>query len=162
MDIYEVLEKAKSQAVVTHNTPEAIQSAQAMALISHYFIHALGTPEGLLSFVNEHSIKKWNGFWDGEVEIDAIQTVEAVLTILLKGKNLAQMLIDSVEFGGDVDTVASLVLAIGSTSSHYENNLPEVLFREIENEEFGLDYLKSLDQDFAKLIHQYKNESRKV
>ena len=145
-NINEIKEKAKIQATITHNTKEGITSSQAIALMSHYTIHNLGNLKYLPEFLFEHQNIKWSNSWNGEVEIDAKQTIEAVLTILTKNKNsMKNMLIDSVNFGGDVDTVASLVLAIASSASEVKNDLPQWLYKNIENDKYGLDYIKQID-----------------
>lgn len=59
----------------------------------------------------------------------------------------------SVDFGGDVDTVASLSLAISSLDSSVVNDLPKFLTDELENGEFGRDYIIKLDNQL-KNIHK--------
>jgi ADP-ribosyl-[dinitrogen reductase] hydrolase len=61
------------------------------------------------------------------------------------------MLQKSVDFGGDVDTVASLCLAIGSEIAAVENDLPNWLFEELENEAFGRDFLIGLNEELLKI-----------
>ncbi|UZR93471.1 ADP-ribosylglycohydrolase family protein [Chondrinema litorale] len=146
-NLNDVITKAEAQAVITHATDKAIISAQAIAVISHYFIYQLGEVSELHNFLNDTLSFEWKGKWTSKVDIDAYQTVEAVLQILLNGKNLSQMLIDSVNLGGDVDTVASLVLAIASTSDYYQNDLPNFLYEDLENETYGRDYIQKLDKD---------------
>jgi ADP-ribosyl-[dinitrogen reductase] hydrolase len=154
-DIAEIKEKAAIQAAITHNTKEAITSSQAIALMSYYTKHKLGSLKHLPEFLFEHQNIKWSDSWSGEVEINAIQTVEAVLTILTKHKNsMKTMLIDSVNFGGDVDTVASLALAIASNTSEVKNDLPQWLYHNIENDDYGIDYIKQIDQ---KILGKYRS-----
>lgn len=145
----EILEKAKIQAEVTHKTEKAVLGAQAIALASHFFFYKKGMPNQLLEYLSGFQNYQWQGNWNSKVNIDAIETTEAVLTVLINGKNLKDMLIESVNFGGDTDTVASLVLAIGSLSTDYETNLPSAFYEELENGKFGRDFIKSLD---SKLI----------
>ncbi len=144
----EIIEKTAIQASVTHQTEPAIISAQAIALTSHFFIYNKGSKKNLLEYLAHFQQKKWSANWQGRVKIDGIQTVEAVLTILLEEKSLANILKKSVDFGGDVDTVASLGLAIASQSEEYEQNLPQWLFDNLENGAYGRDYLTKLDRDF--------------
>ena len=141
----EILERTKIQAQVTHHTENAIISAQAVALMSHYFLYNLGAKENLVDYLSDIQQYKWNGKWSGRVEINAIQTVEAVLQVLIKGDKLSEMLVSSINFGGDVDTVASLSMAIASSSKFYVNDLPAWLYEELENDQFGRDYLINLD-----------------
>jgi ADP-ribosyl-[dinitrogen reductase] hydrolase len=155
-NIEEVKEKTKIQAEVTHATDKAVISAQAIAIISHYFIHNLGKKEDLVNFVRNETGRDWIGEWHDEVQINGIETVEAVLSILKNGTHLSKMLLDSVNLGGDVDTVASIALAIGSISNQYENDIPTVLYDELENNKYGKDYLVKLDSEWLKFIDKQR------
>ncbi|MDO6526571.1 ADP-ribosylglycohydrolase family protein [Motilimonas sp. 1_MG-2023] len=132
---------AKIQASITHNTEAGIKSSQAIALASHFFIFKLGKPNELFQFVCEQTNYKWINNWEKEVACCGIETVNAVLTVLGKCKSLSDMLLSSVEFGGDVDTVAACALGIASLSDDYHHDLPEFLFKELENNQYGHDYL---------------------
>jgi ADP-ribosylglycohydrolase len=74
------------------------------------------------------------------------------LAVVVSDSNLKDKLKMSVDFGGDVDTVASLSLAISSLNSNVINDLPKLLTDELENGEFGKDYLITLDNQL-KNIH---------
>lgn len=147
----EILEKAKLQSQVTHNTEKAIVSAQAAALTTHFFLYEKGLRSQLLDYLYEMQKVNWIADWQGEVGVNAIQTVQALLTVLVKENSLKDMLKKSVDFGGDVDTVASLALAIGSLDTNIENNLPAWLYEEIENGKYGKDYICGLDKELFKL-----------
>jgi len=147
----DLLNKAAIQATVTHDTPKAIRAAQAVALASHYFIYKKGKQADLIEYISDIQQYKWEGNWKSEVTTDAMETVEAVLTILSKEKDLKSMLLESVNFGGDVDTVASISLAIASVMNEVEQNLPNWLEEELENETFGRDYIKILDEKLKAL-----------
>jgi len=145
-DELEIKTKCRMQAGITHQTEKAMRAAEAMALTSHFFIHKKGQKDDLLAYLSDIQQYKWNVGWDGEVGVDAIQTVEAVLTVLEQETTLTNMLKRSVNFGGDVDTVASLALAIGSLMPSVENNLPEWLYDDLETGGYGRDYIRSLDE----------------
>jgi ADP-ribosyl-[dinitrogen reductase] hydrolase len=148
----EILEKAKLQSQITHNTENAIVSAQAVALTTHFFLYEKGLKSQLLDYLHDIQKIKWTADWSGEVSVNAIQTVRALFTILIKENSLKDMLKKSIDFGGDVDTVASLALAIGCLDKNVENNLPNWLFDEIENGKYGKDYIKTIDNELYKLI----------
>lgn len=150
-DEQEVLSKAAIQASVTHQTEKAIVAAQAIALMNHYFIYQKGKKASLLEYLQDIQHIKWKGNWQGEVGVNAKETVEAVLTVLLQENTLTNMLKKSVDFGGDVDTVASLALAIGKMSVEIENDLPKWLYKDLENEKYGMDYILELDKNLLKL-----------
>ncbi len=148
-DIDELLECAELQASITHNTEIGIKSAQAMALAMHYALYKLGPMEQLADFVSEHSHYFWSPHWQGRVDCCGWQTVNAVLTVLSGGSDLAEVLYQSVAFGGDVDTVAALSLSIASSSGLFENNLPSFLVDELERGRYGFDYLQEIDLKLA-------------
>ncbi|MFK7948133.1 MAG: ADP-ribosylglycohydrolase family protein [Saprospiraceae bacterium] len=154
----EIIEANSIQMAITHNTEVAKIASEAIALTSHFFIYNKGTQQHLKEYLSDIQHQNWSLDWQGEVTMNAIETVEAVLTILtcpeISGKNetsLKNMLLKSVNFGGDVDTVASLTLAIGSQIENIENDLPKFLFNELENAAFGRDYLIGIDKQFLSL-----------
>jgi len=85
------------------------------------------------------------------------ETVEAVLSLLIQGEKMSKMLIDAVNLGGDTDTVASLVMALGSVCSEIEQDLPEWMFLQLENGPFGHRYIEQIDQ---KLLAQLPRVAR--
>lgn len=159
---------AKQQAIVTHNTLEGITSAQVIALIAHHFYHI--APEVQAHYKQEgrkitlevihNSIKKHipsfdiNTQFQERVDCDGIQTVNAVLTVLSKHDNLADILKAAVSFGGDTDSVAALAVGLASLSPFYEQNLPEALFENFESESedgaYGADYLNYIGEEVLK------------
>ncbi|MEM7297433.1 MAG: ADP-ribosylglycohydrolase family protein [Bacteroidota bacterium] len=147
----QILEFAAIQAEVTHQTTEAITAAQTIALSSHYFIYQKGSKSELLPFLEDTLKMKWQTNWKTEVGVNARETVEAVLTVLIRANSLQEMLKKSVAFGGDVDTVASLTLAIGSLSEEVSNDLAQWMYEDLENGDYGHDYLVWLDTELLKL-----------
>lgn len=150
-DESEIKAKCRLQAAVTHQTEKAMKAAEAIALSSHFFIYQKGSKTDLSSYLSDIQKHKWMANWNGEVGVDANETVQAVLTVLLQEDTLTNMLKRSVDFGGDVDTVASLALAIGSVANSVENDLPDCLYNDLENDKYGRDYLKKLDIQLEKL-----------
>ncbi|MCF2857093.1 ADP-ribosylglycohydrolase family protein [Pseudoalteromonas sp. SMS1] len=139
--VEKVLVKAEIQASITHDTPIGIASSQAVALASHYFYYKLGSKAQLGEFVQSHTDIEWNTNWQGEVACCGYETVSALLTVLLSENSYSALLTQSVEFGGDVDTIAACALGIASTSDAYQNDLPSFLYDELENNDYGKDYL---------------------
>ena len=124
----ELKEKAKIQASITHNTHEGIVSSQSVALIGHYFLY---------ENINKHEIRDkllmeikeiYRTDKTDRVACDAIDTVDAVLTVLLKSNTFSEILINSIELGGDTDSVASIALGLASLSNQFTNDLPEFLY----------------------------------
>lgn len=149
----EIIEKNTIQMAITHNTEVAKIASEAIALTSHFFIYNKGNRSQLIEYLNDIQHQKWLANWQNEVTMNAIETVEAVLTILTSKNetSLKNMLLKSVNFGGDVDTVASLTLAIGSQMENVDKDLPSFLFDELENEQFGRDYLIQMDKQLIQL-----------
>ncbi len=148
----EVLRKTAIQASVTHNTEKGVLSAQAVALMSHYFIYQKGKKADLQDYLWTYQQHLWPTDWQDWVRVDGMQTVAAVLTLLTHKQDLKSILKQSVDFGGDTDTVASIALAIGSLSQEVEQNLPEFLYRDIENDTYGRDYIEQLDKELVNLV----------
>ncbi len=153
-----VMERAKIQAELTHNTVEAIMSAQAVALMLHFCYYRKGALRELPGYLADLQGTLWNNRWSGEVQIDAVQSTEAVLTVLTRSEpSLKKMLIDSVALGGDVDTVGSLVMAIASQADEVEQDLPEWMYTDIEDGHYGLSYIKNIDRKLQALYSRSLN-----
>lgn len=143
-DISDMLQMAELQASITHNTDIGRKSSQAVALASHYTLYQLGGKENLTEFVSEYSKFNWVDNWSAPVACCGEQTVNAVLTVLNKSKSLKEILKYSVAFSGDVDTVAAVSLGIASNSDEYDKQLPEFLYKDLENGPYGKSYLQSI------------------
>ena len=69
-----------------------------------------------------------------------------------RNSSLAELLMDCMNFGGDVDTVATIALAAASCSSDYTRDIPQVLVDELENGKYGRNYIMELDAKLAELV----------
>ncbi|MFE5504384.1 ADP-ribosylglycohydrolase family protein [Amycolatopsis japonica] len=152
----DVLYHAKLQARITHDTPAGIAAAQAAALAVHYCHHRVGPLseiarwiEGILPEDVGHG--GWARPWSGKVGPQGWMSVRAALTVLTGGGGLARMLHSAVALTGDVDTVATIALAAASRSPEVAQDLPPVLWRDLENGEFGRDHLANLDERLLRL-----------
>ena len=150
-DIDELLAMAKMQASLTHNTEIGIKSAQAVSLAAHYFIYNKGSKSSLSEYVSDFTKYQWNDNWQSQVACCGIETVNALLTVLKKSSSLKEVLTKSIDFGGDVDTVAALGLGIASLSKEYESELSDFLYDDLENGVYGRDYLKHIGRELMKL-----------
>ena len=72
-------------------------------------------------------------------------SVRAAITAVSRNTCMSQVLLDSVNFGGDVDTVATIALAAASCSQEISQDLPQNLLDELENGKYGRDYMYELD-----------------
>lgn len=149
----ELIDKAEIQATITHDSEIGRKSSQAVALASHYFIYELGSKENLTEFVSQYTGFQWNDNWCSQVACCGEETVNALLTTLKKSGSLREILINSVSFCGDVDTVAAIGLGVGSYCNEYSSDLPPFLYNQLENGNYGKAYLEKMD----KLLAESKN-----
>jgi ADP-ribosylglycohydrolase len=148
--IGEVLDRCHTQAALTHDTPDGIAAAGAAALMAHYFLYRLGPAASLGAFLCAHVPGQWDTPWHGKVGSKGWMSVRAAITAVVGAHSLSEVLRRSVDFTGDVDTVAAIALAAGSCSDELEPDLPEHLVDGLENGPYGRDYLAALDE---RLLH---------
>jgi ADP-ribosyl-[dinitrogen reductase] hydrolase len=144
-DAQEVREKAALQARITHDTPEGIAGAQAVALASHYCIYQLGAKKELGSYLVSQIGGPWNDPWQTEVSMRAEEAVRAAITLIQSENSLSSILQKAIALGGDVDTVGAIALGIASSVSEIVDDLPPWMARDLENGPFGRDYLAQID-----------------
>jgi ADP-ribosylglycohydrolase len=162
-----VVERARAQAVVTHDTKVGRASAVGAALLVHYFYHDLGPKENLVQWLQEkyfekaimveepveleeEIIKCWSPDQGRRVRVHGWDCLHAAIYSILESKTLTGVLKKCVEYMGDVDTVATVAAAAASCSREIKNDLPRHLYDELENRKFGRDYLEGLDKELRK------------
>lgn len=143
-----VMHKAIVQAQVTHDTVGGTVSAAAVALMSHYFIYKLGDKSGLQRFIERYLRITLNPCKVTETACHGLDTVDAVLTVLMKSESHTEILRNSVALGGDTDSVASIALGIASTSNLYKKDIPLHMYDKLEvgNYHYGKNYLNNLSR----------------
>ena len=144
-DIEKVIEYATVQAKLTHDTPLGVNATVAAALMSHYFIYSLGEKKDLRRFIEQHVPGNWNR-WGGKVGPKGFMSVRAAMTAVMEDSSLSSVLRRSIDFGGDVDTVATIAMAAASCSREMKQDLPANLVEGLENGDYGRDYLIGLDE----------------
>lgn len=142
----EVIERATSQARLTHDTPGGIASAVAAALSTHYFIHGHGPKSGLGAFIAARVAGPWDIAWKGKVGAAGMDSVRAAVSAVHAHSSMSELLRASIAYTGDVDTVATIALAAGACCPDITQDLPESLYEGLENDAFGRDYLRDLDR----------------
>lgn len=147
-----VIEKCTLQAAITHNSPDGINAAVAAALMTHYFLYKLGPKKELGHFLKQYVAGNWTNQWQGDVGSKGWMSVQAAITALQSSDKMRSLLQKCVAYGGDVDTVATIALAAGACSSEIEQDLPDVLYKNLENNLYGRDYLEKLDQKLLALV----------
>jgi ADP-ribosylglycohydrolase len=142
----EVRHHAALQARVTHDTPAGIASAEAAALAVHYCHHNLGPLNEVATWISAQLGADWTKPWQGKVGSKGAMSVRAALTALTNATTMRGLLRTCVAYTGDVDTVATIALAAAARSSEVADDLPEPLYRDLENGTYGHDYLQDLNR----------------
>jgi ADP-ribosylglycohydrolase len=145
-----LLEFAKMQAQITHNTSIAIQSSCAIALACHFGIHYKGKLLNLEKFLEVEGYAEWDFDWDKEVSIKAFDTVSAAFSCLIKNSNLKDLLQSCVALRGDTDSVASIAVGLACCFDEYEKNLPLNLIKDLDEPTYGILFLGKLDEELRK------------
>lgn len=146
-----VIERCAIQAALTHNTPNGIHAAVAAALMTHYFLYHLGPKSELGFFLEEQVPGHWASLWTGKVKSQGWMSVRAAVTALTRCDTMGDLLKTCIQFSGDVDTVAAIALVAGSCSTELAQDLPAHLFDELENGQYGRDYIRLLDTQLMAL-----------
>lgn len=144
--ISDVMQHAKVQASVTHDTTDGITAAQAAALMSHYFVYDLGPRASVGQFLSEHVPGQWNAPWVGKVGPKGWMSVRAAITAVVASSSMSNLLMSCIAFTGDVDTVAAIACGAASCSREIEQDLPSHLASALEDGQYGRRYVEALDQ----------------
>jgi ADP-ribosyl-[dinitrogen reductase] hydrolase len=143
-----VLEVSAMQCAITHNTPIAIYASQAISLTMHYLIHLRGTCDGIGTFLNAALGKKFGIDWNEDrtewASIEAVDCARNAITALRTSRTTTEVLINSVEPGGDTDTVASIAMALAWASRQIEDDKSISLTSELESGTYGFEFLYNL------------------
>lgn len=138
------------QAKITHDSPGGVTAALGAAYAVHYCRHDLGPVAELPRWLAEKlpervGVHRWDEPWRGKVRSPGMHSARAAVTSLAAHTTLSGLLRECVAYTGDVDTVATIALAAASVSAEYEQDLPEVLVRSLEDGTYGRTYLAALD-----------------
>jgi len=150
-DPKEVMDVSRAQAIVTHNTPGGILSAQLVSLITHYSIYDYGPmeKETFFPWLNQFYPKEITDIfqkpWKGPVVGPAVglKTAHAVIHIVLTEKTLIDGWTACAKAGGDCDSTCAIV---GGIMSNRRNEvLPSFFELELETGRlYGVDFLRGL------------------
>lgn len=153
-NIKDVLKLSKIQASVTHDTRNGILSAQGAALMVHHQAYNLGPIDDLPRFLDHYANGlMWLSPHVGEAGPKGEQIVRAALNVLLTSKSLKEVLINSVEGGGDTDTVAVIAMACASVSRYYKRDIPNKLYTSLEKGRYGFPYIEGMDKRLSKAFN---------
>ncbi len=154
--LYPDVNKVKHAAIIhcslTHFTLEAIECTMLLSLLAHYYYHRIGDPSRakywLYEQVGTSLYDKVYGAWSNtksEVSTNCTQTLSFCLQMMDIYDNMSDLLQACINAGGDVDSTASICLGLASINDAFSWNLPGNLYSDLENGEYGSDYLKRLD-----------------
>jgi len=144
-EIRDVIDYATIQAKLTHDTPIGRDSAVAAALMTYYFLYNHGKKEDLGEFIEKYVPGNWATRWGKEVGLKGYMHVRAAITTITEEDFLSKVLKRSIDFCGDVDTVATIAMATASCCGEIKQDIPQNLLSGLENGMFGRDYLIALD-----------------
>lgn len=147
-----VIERATLQARLTHDTEEGIAAAVAVALMTHYFLYALGANRELPYYIAKYVPGPWQDAWHGRVDVQGYSAVRAALRAVSSSSSLSAILERCVGFGGDTDTVGAIAMAVASCSDQVEADLPKRLVSGLEDGTYGREFLRDLDQRLLSLV----------
>ncbi len=147
----EVIQKCTIQAKLTHNTTDGVNAACASSLLSHYCLYDLGPKAEVGKFIQDQLGGQWSVPWDAPVGSPGWQSVRAAITAVVISDSLSEILLNSIAYTGDVDTVATIAMAAAAHSKEIKNDLSDhpLLLAGLENRKYGRDFLADLD---AKLM----------
>lgn len=146
-DIPQLLAFCEIQAKVSHNTHEGICCAKRIALAVHFYRYDLDKETTLIEFLNE--TLKENEIYKitSPIDMHGYPTTQAIIRIVSEATSMQDCLKYSIDYGGDTDTVAALCMAILSQKNNCSKTLPQFLYNELENGDYGKDYLIKIDEN---------------
>lgn len=147
----EVIEKSRIQAAITHDTPDGTNAAIASSLISHYFLYDIGPKTELGSFLESRVPGNWSTPWKGFASVKGMDCVHAAVTAVMASDSLRELLKQCIAFTGDTDTIAAIAMPAGASAKEIENNLPKTFYEDLENGQYGRNYIEELDKKILAL-----------
>lgn len=154
-----VIRAAQIQSLITHCSNDASMCSQLIALTSHYFYYRKHGGDlsynNYLEYLDAFSMYDVLNlcdiaFAENEEDIipcDAKITTAAVIKVLFTAKTMTEVLVKSVAFCGDVDSVASVASGIASLKDDITTDYTKHIIVGLENEKYGNNYLCKLDRD---------------
>lgn len=147
-----VIEYATVQSKLTHDMVDGINAGCAAALMSHYFLYGQGPKADLGRFLEGLVPGQWNVPWSGKVGGKGWMSTRAAITALMQHDRMSELLVACVNYGGDVDTVAAIALGPAACCDEIEQDLPDNLLNDLENGDYGRDYIRELDCGLLALV----------
>jgi ADP-ribosylglycohydrolase len=165
-DVADVLRISRMQAEITHNTPQAIESSQAVSLAMHFILFNPGKESQLREFISDNVEFKQLDWMNPRREwatIEAYDCAANAITAYLDSNTVQEVLQNSVHWGGDTDTVAATAMCFAWASSSIATNPPNLLVSSVEQptDNLGLDnmstgfpFLLEFSRDFHEFVQK--------
>lgn len=156
-DINDVIDIALQQSSLTHATTEGMLSSVIVASCSHFALYTNEPfkyfPDFLDNYLRQSKydyigrcLSSLETNWSGSVPCRGMATAQAVVTLLKNYDNLFDMMRQTILWGGDTDSVASI--AWGIASARYDDELPDFFENDLEQGgNFGVDFLNVLGEN---------------
>lgn len=164
-DISDVLRISRMQAEITHNTPQAIESSQAISLAMHYTLYSKENRHRMREFIADNVEFKQLDWITPRREwatIEAYDCAANAITAFLDARTVDEVLIKSISFGGDTDTVAATAMCLAWYYQDMVTSEATLLVSEVEmnkieetlvsDSEFGFPYLLHKSSQFFQFI----------
>lgn len=154
-DVNHLIHAAATQASVTHATWGGINSATAVALMSHFALYDDRSFKSMFRWCRNQNpvFEYFKEPWEGRVGVPktdkhnlgvGLCTAWAVHTLLSEEENLMGMMKRTLEWGGDTDSVAAIAWGIAS-ARHSGIEVPQFMHDDLEKDSaYGVDFLVDL------------------
>lgn len=144
-DVKDVIKAAFIQAATTHPSIECVNAATYLALYFHYHYHGLHHPCGVKAYISQYLNPSvvdeiTYSYNSGPVSTNVYQTVSCCMKIMDDCSTETEILKMAVDIGGDVDSLAAICMGL-ATVTNIEEDIPSNLVYNLENGEYGYDYL---------------------
>lgn len=157
-DPVDVIQVARRQASITHDTAVGRDSAVAVALMAHYLYHGVGPKSEMTLWVADKVAGPWHRPWDKgtPVSVNGIATSHAAIQLVATLGSYSNILKEAVGLGGDTDSVAAIACGAASLSAEFDMDVPRELKAGLENGTYGREFLVHLDK---KMFEKFPRKS---
>jgi ADP-ribosylglycohydrolase len=151
-DLNEAESAAIAHCVTTHLSPRAVDATRMVTQIAWYLNWNIGPKADMYKWIKDkfpmtnfttHLKKK-------RIECDAMMTASAAIHLVSRCTKMSEILYQGVNLRGDTDSVCSIALGLASLCDEIEPDIPKILIDNLENDQYGKDYIIQLDNELYK------------
>jgi len=191
-DPKEIMHRSIVQTSTSHGHIDAVNSACAVSLTAHFFYHLYPRLDGKTLIEKFQIYQEWMRSFMGIIYSDIFESYSLRADmklndpLLCDAKTTASLAIKlawgmkkdviihdmrttakkilktAIAIGGDVDSSASIALGLYSLRPDAVMDLPQVLYDNLENGEFGRDYLIAMDAELTNKFPRIVKEEEKA